>query len=77
MYSSYYKDYGIKWQAIVTLDGLISSLCGLYPSLANDWTMLNDSGVLDKCWAVYGNRQRLYIYSDLAYSSAFGIIRPY
>jgi hypothetical protein len=77
MYSGYYKDYGIKWQAIVTPNSLISSLYKPYPGPANDWTMVYNLGVLNKCQTVYNNYQRLYIYSDLAYSSAFGIIRPY
>jgi hypothetical protein len=77
MYSGYYKDHRMKWQAIVTPDGIISSLCGPYPGPANDWTMLHDSGVLDKCRTVYSDHQRLYIYSDPAYSDAFGIMGPY
>lgn len=67
----------MKWQAIVTLDGLILLLHGPYPGLANDWTMLHKSRVLSKCRDVYSDRQRLYIYGDPAYSSAFGIIGPY
>jgi nuclease HARBI1 len=77
MYSGYCKDHGMKWQAIVTPDGLISSLHGPYPGPTNDWTIVHNSKVLDKCRTVYGNRQRLYIYGDLAYVSAFGIMGPY
>jgi nuclease HARBI1 len=77
MYSGYYKDHRMKWQAIVTPDSLISSLCGPYPGPANNWTMVYDSGVLDKCRTVYSDYQRLYIYGDPVYSGVFGIMGPY
>jgi hypothetical protein len=77
MYSSYYKDHGMKWQAIVTPNGLVSSLCRPYSGPANDWTMVQDSGVLDRCRQVYSDNRRLYIYSDPAYIGAFGIMGPY
>ena len=77
MYSGYYKDHGMKWQAVATPDGLISSLYGPWPSLANDWTMLYKSGILDKCRDTYGNCEKLYIYSDPAYTGSFGIMGPY
>jgi hypothetical protein len=36
MYSGYYKGHGMKWQAIVTSDGLVSSLCRPWAGPAND-----------------------------------------
>src|SRR5438552_1056204 len=77
MYSKYYKDHGMKWQAIVTPDRLVSLLIRPWPGLANDWTMVNKSKVLNKCRTAYSNRQRLYIYGNPAYINAFGIIEPY
>jgi hypothetical protein len=58
-------------------DGLISLLFGPYPGPVNDWTIVQDSEVLDRCWQVYNNKPRLYIYSYPAYIGAFGIIGPY
>jgi len=36
VYSGHKRSYGMNWQAVVTLDGLISSLWGPFPSTAND-----------------------------------------
>jgi hypothetical protein len=77
MYSGYYKSTGIKWQGIVTADGLISALSGPFPRPINDWNMLQQSGVLDKCHEVYRTKPRLYIYGDPAYTSSFGVMGLY
>ena len=77
MYSGYYKGHGMKWQAIVTPDGLVSSLCGPWAGPVNDWTMLQESGILEDFRRVYGEKERLYVYGDPAYIGAFGIMGPY
>lgn len=77
MYSSYYKGTGMKWQGIATPDRLISALSKPYAGPVNDWNMLQQSSVLDRCCEVYANKPRLYIYGDPAYTSAFGIMGPY
>jgi hypothetical protein len=43
MYSSKNKETGMKWQAIVTPDGIISSLIGPFEGKANDWKMFEVS----------------------------------
>jgi len=45
MYSSKNKATGMKWQAIVTPDGLISSLIGPWEGKAHDWRMFQESSV--------------------------------
>jgi len=39
MYSGQKKAAGMKWQAIVTPNGLVSSLIGPWEGKANDWAM--------------------------------------
>jgi DDE superfamily endonuclease len=77
MYSGYYKGTGMKWQGIATPDGLISALYRPFAGPINDWNMLQQSGILDKCREVYANQPRLNIYRDPAYTGSFGIIGPY
>jgi hypothetical protein len=45
VYSGHSKLHGIKYQAIVTPDGLVSSLSGPYMGPVNDWTIWRRSGV--------------------------------
>jgi hypothetical protein len=65
MYSGYYKGTSMKWQGIATPNGLIFALCRPFARLINDWNMLQQSGILDKCSEVYANQPRLYIYTKI------------
>jgi hypothetical protein len=47
VYSGHNKFHGIKYQAIVTPDGLVSSLAGPFMGPVNDWTIWRRSGVED------------------------------
>jgi DDE superfamily endonuclease len=44
VYSSYKKTWGNNYQAIVTLDGICSSLTGPFIGPTNSWTMWRRSG---------------------------------
>ena len=52
-YSGHKKEHGIKWQGIITPDGIIS-LQGPYEGKANDWSMYHDTKVerrMRKVWS--------------------------
>lgn len=79
-YSGYKKHHAIKFQAITTLDGLISHLAGPF----EDWAAWKQSaienhfrqthqGLLERQEA----RARLYVYGDLTYSAGYGVMGPY
>ena len=52
VYSGHKKSHGNNYQAIVTPDGLVSSLTGPWTGPTNDWTMWCHSGVEDAIWEV-------------------------
>jgi hypothetical protein len=47
-YSGHKRRHGFKYQAIATPDGLVSSLSGPYRATENDWSILGQSGVLER-----------------------------
>ena len=51
-YSGYKKRHGIKWQGIVSPDGLIFSLAGPWPGEINDNRMVLESGLEARLRAV-------------------------
>jgi hypothetical protein len=76
-YSGHTCDFGLKYQAIVTPDGIVSSLFGPYPGPWNDWSMLQDSKIQQRIRDVMGGHRRLYLYGDSAYSFSYGIWAPF
>ena len=67
----------MNWQAIVTPNGLISSLIGPFAGLVNDWAIWRRSGCEEVLRATFQGRDILYIYGDLAYSNAYRISCPF
>ena len=61
----------------MTPDGLMSSLHGPYTGPTGDWAMWNDSGLDLKLRGIMGLQSRYYLYGDLAYWPAFGIMGPH
>jgi len=81
-YSGYKKCHAVKYQAVFTPDSLISDLAGPYTGRESDWTVYQDSMIIDKIGQIHegldeGGDNRLYIYGDPAYSLSFGILAPY
>jgi hypothetical protein len=76
-YSGHKKAHGLKYQGIVTPDGLVSSLVGPYPGPLNDWSMFRLSKVQSRLRKILAGRRRLYLYGDPAYSRCFGIWAPF
>ena len=93
LYYSGHKGYhGIKFQSIVTPDGLISSLYGPIFGPVGDWRMWKDCGIVDILRGLFTphvdvgvganvgiNRDMdiLYLYGDPAYTLSYGIIGPF
>jgi hypothetical protein len=75
-YSGHYHGHGFKYQAIVTPDGLISSLTGPYHGRDNDWSIWQSSIVPSKLDELL-QHERYYVYGDLAYSNHPGVMAPY
>lgn len=79
LYSGYKKMHTMVWQAVITPDGLISSLSGPWEGKRGDWGVLRLSGLQDKiksyCYDTDGDR--VYIYGDAAYYLEDGIIGAY
>jgi len=81
-YSGYKKTHTFKFQSIVTPDGLLSSLIGPFPGPIGDWIVWRSSGIGEILEHLFEKNdvsedQRLYVYGDSAYVSAFGVIGPY
>jgi DDE superfamily endonuclease len=77
VYSGHKKQHGVNYQAIVTPDGLISSLTGPWAGPVNDWAMFKRSGCEEAIRSVMAGRETLYIYGDPAYSASFGVACPF
>lgn len=80
-YSGHKPKDSYKYQAIVTPDGLVSSLMGPFIGLYGNWKMVESSGLEKKLREVNGGRRpalALYLYSlDPAFCSVYGIMGPY
>jgi hypothetical protein len=76
-YSGFYKGHGLKYQVIITPDGIISSLSPPFPGPRNDWFMTQRTGLILKLQQVMAGHERLYLYGDPAYSCSWGILAPY
>lgn len=79
-YSGHKQKHGYKHQAIVTPDGLVSSLMGPFLGRRNDWSIVGLSGLESKLRKVNGNwrpAHALYLYGDPVYCTVYGIMGPY
>lgn len=79
-YSGHKQKHSYKYQAVVTPDGLVSSLMGPFIGRRGDWKMVEESGLAEKLRTVNGGRRAahaLYLYGDPAYCTVYGIMGPY
>lgn len=79
-YLGHKRKHSYKYQSIVTLDGLVSSLIGLFTIRQGNWRMVELSGLEAKLCAVNQRRRpamALYLYGDLVYATVYGIMEPY
>ncbi|EED18933.1 conserved hypothetical protein [Talaromyces stipitatus ATCC 10500] len=76
-YNGYEGAHGIKYQGTVAPDGLILSLHGPFPGSTHDITMYQSCGLPEKLREIMKQREQLFLYGDIAYTSSFRIITPY
>jgi len=77
-YSSGEEGYhGIKFQSIVTPDGLISSSIGPEFGSKGDWKLWQQSSIERYLRNFFSESPILCLYGDPPYASAYGIIGPY
>ena len=84
MYSRYKRNHTFKFQVVITLDGIMSHLYGLFKGRFSDWRMWNLSNleqtlriIMNAPGPLGGAERILYIYGDLAYIPAYGILGGY
>jgi hypothetical protein len=87
VYTGYKKFHGMKFQAVVTPNGLIAHLAGPYRAPQNDSGVLRESGLLDSMerYAIQESSQegdppehRFYqVYGDSAYAVSPFIVSPF
>jgi hypothetical protein len=76
-YSGHKRQHGQNFQAIVTPDGLVSSLTGPFFGPTNDWTMWKQSNCQTTLRAIMEGREIQYLYGNPAYNCVYGVISPY
>jgi DDE superfamily endonuclease len=77
VYSGHKRAHGMNYQAIVTPDGLVSSIIGPFAGANNDWAMWKRSGCEEEIRQVMDGHETLYIYRDPAYNASFGVACPF
>jgi hypothetical protein len=79
-YTGYKKLFGFKFQAISTLDGLITSLAGPTTAADGDWALwhkLELEIILRDLFSNVEEDTKPLLFGDLAYKGAYGIIGAY
>ena len=81
-YSGHKHRHGFKFQAVITPDGLFSSLFGPVVGSRGDWYLFQQSGIemdIKKLFddANIPEEERLYIYGDPAYTGSSAIMKAY
>lgn len=81
-YSGYKKAHGFKFQAIMTPDGLISSLFGPVVAKQGDWRLWHQSNIEELILRLFrqnrvSEEQYLFIYGDPAYTGSRVCIGAY
>jgi hypothetical protein len=76
-YSGHKHMHGQKFQAILTPDGIISSLVGPFRGPDNDLEMFYRSQIQDRIREVIQDRPMLYLFGDAGYEHEFGLWAPF
>ena len=78
MYNRHKRVHGIKFQSVVTPNGLIANLSGPFEGKRHDSTMLHESGLLNDLRRVpFHNGQPLCLYGDPAYPLGVHLQAPF
>ena len=76
-YLGHKKHHGLKFQGIVTPDGLMPSLAGPCLALDNNWKIWQECGLQERIDKVIGNQPRVYLWGDPAYSLTNCVMLPF
>ncbi|OXA47007.1 putative nuclease HARBI1 [Folsomia candida] len=76
VYSGHKRSHGLKYQSVVTPNGMVANLYGPIPGRRHDSYMLHESGLLDKL-AVHLGGQEMYLYGDSGYPLHRSLITPH
>jgi AraC-like DNA-binding protein len=81
-YSGYKKAHGYKYQAVMTPDGIMSSLAGPTVASHGDWYVFVESGFEAEIVAIWRDEQvdrdrRLFVYGDPAYCGSRVVMGAY
>src|SRR5438045_967529 len=77
VYLGHKKGWGLNWQAIVTLDGLIASLTSPFAGPTNDWMMWRSSGCEEALHMTCRECAPFYVYRDPTYLNMYGTLCPF
>ncbi|KAG2200946.1 hypothetical protein INT47_003181 [Mucor saturninus] len=81
LYNGHGRQHGLKYQAVVTPDGITVSLCGPFAGAIHDMNMLDSSDIvseLDEILNCEDIGDKFYaLYGDPAYRPSFCLIRPF
>ncbi|RPA78918.1 hypothetical protein BJ508DRAFT_241067 [Ascobolus immersus RN42] len=78
-YAGAKKEHGIRYQGIVTPDGLVH-MAGPWLGPTGDWRMWQESGMETRLRELFKDtnpEDRLYLYGDPAYYPGYGIMGPF
>eukprot|EP01007_Sphenomonas_quadrangularis_P004105 NODE_963_length_1070_cov_143.440744_g792_i0.p1 GENE.NODE_963_length_1070_cov_143.440744_g792_i0~~NODE_963_length_1070_cov_143.440744_g792_i0.p1 ORF type:complete len:245 (+),score=29.51 NODE_963_length_1070_cov_143.440744_g792_i0:262-996(+) len=74
-YSGHRRRHGLKYQGVITPDGMFISFCGPYPGSRHDMWMLRTSGLLGTLRSIFPGNYCLY--GDGGYALTDVILCPY
>lgn len=78
LYNGHKRVHGIKFQSVVTPNGMIANMCGPYEGRRHDSTMLQESNMLTELRLVaWINGEPLCLYGDPAYPLNVHLQTPY
>jgi hypothetical protein len=78
LYNGHKRVHGIKFQSVVTPNGMIANMCGPYEGRRHDSTMLQESNMLTELRRVaWINGEPLCLYGDPAYPLNVHLQTPY
>ena len=78
VYNGHKRAHGIKFQSVVTPNGLIANLAGPFEGRRHDSTMLHESGMLRELQRVaWANGEPLCLYGDPAYPLGIHLQAPF
>jgi hypothetical protein len=77
VYLGHKRAYGMNYQAIITPDGLVSSIIGSFARANNDWAMWKRSGCKEEIRQVMDGHETLYIEREIQHNASFGVACPF